>query len=255
MRPTGKMAAAAAVALAQSYHSYQEMDCQALIEQAVRNVGGQMDYRGSNDMARNAAWLGTLENARAEGKLAPGALLFIHEDDESGLPARYQGDGFGDFSHVGMYVGENALTDTDKQGKRRECDVVHSSQSMGRVCGSTLQNGWTHVGLAQEIDYGAEVKPGVTLGAEIGTEGEVSGAAEPVLGDAKSAFSAVVRTPDGNPVKLRKRACKTENLYWKVQSGETVLVERQKGEWSLVTAICTDGVRRRAWMMSRYLEG
>ena len=88
MRPTGKMAAAAAVALAQSYHSYQEMDCQALIEQAVRNVGGQMDYRGSNDMARNAAWLGTLENARAEGKLAPGALLFIHEDDESGLPAR-----------------------------------------------------------------------------------------------------------------------------------------------------------------------
>ena len=102
MRPTGKMAAAAAVALAQSYHSYQEMDCQALIEQAVRNVGGQMDYRGSNDMARNAAWLGTLENARAEGKLAPGALLFIHEDDESGLPARYQGDGFGDFSHVGI---------------------------------------------------------------------------------------------------------------------------------------------------------
>ena len=84
---------------------------------------------------------------------------------------------------------------------------------------------------------------------------EASGAAEPVLGDAKSAFSAVVRTPDGNPVKLRKRACKTENLYWKVQNGETVLVERQKGEWSLVTAICTDGVRRRAWMMSRYLEG
>ena len=83
----------------------------------------------------------------------------------------------------------------------------------------------------------------------------VLAAAEPVLGDTKSAFSAVVRTPDGNPVKLRKRACKTENLYWKVQSGETVLVERQKGEWSLVTAICTDGVRRRAWMMSRYLEG
>ena len=77
MRPTGKMAAAAAVALAQSYHSYQEMDCQALIEQAVRNVGGQMDYRGSNDMARSAAWLGTLENARAEGKLGAGDA-FVH---------------------------------------------------------------------------------------------------------------------------------------------------------------------------------
>ena len=101
MKPTGKMA--------QSYHSYQELDCQALIEQAVRNVGGQMDYRGSNDMARNAAWLGTIENAQAEGKLVPGALLFIHEDDESGLPARYQGDGFGDFSHVGIYAGNNRM--------------------------------------------------------------------------------------------------------------------------------------------------
>ena len=58
MRPTGKMAAAAAVALAQSYHSYQEMDCQALIEQAVRNVGGQMDYRGSNHMARKCGVAG-----------------------------------------------------------------------------------------------------------------------------------------------------------------------------------------------------
>lgn len=255
MRPTGKTVAAAALALAQSYHSYQDMDCQALVEQAVRNAGGSMDYRGSNHMARSVAWLGTLENAQAEGKLEPGALLFIHEEDESGLPAQYQGDGLGDFSHVGLYVGESAMTDMDKHGKRRACDVVHSSQTMGRVCGSTLKNGWTHVGWAQEIDYGAEVLPGVALGAEIGQEEEVTGAAEPVLGDAKSAFSAVVRTPDGNPVKLRKRACKTENLYWKVQNGETVLVERQKGEWSLVTAICTDGVRRRAWMMSRYLEG
>ena len=252
MKPTGRMAAAAAAALAQSYHSYQEMDCQALVEQAVRNVGGSMDYRGSNDMARNAAWLGTLENAQAEGRLVPGALLFIHEEGESGLPARYQGDGLGDFSHVGMYVGEDALTDTDKQGKQRKCNVVHSSQSMGRVCGSTLRNGWTHVGWAKEIDYGVEAAPGVSLGAEI--EGDSrTGGAEPVLGDAKSAFSAVVRTPDGNPVKLRKRASQSEKLYWKVQNGETVIVERQRDDWSLVMAACTDGVRRRAWMMSRYL--
>ena len=122
-----------------------------------------MDYRGSNHMARSVAWLGTLENAQAEGKLKPGALLFIHEEDESGLPAQYQGDGLGDFSHVGLYVGENALTDTDKHGKRRECDVVHSSQSMGRVCGSTLKNGWTHVGLAKDIDCGIEVPGGVLL--------------------------------------------------------------------------------------------
>lgn len=254
MKPTGKMAAAAAVALTQSYHSYQELDCQALIEQAVRNVGGQMDYRGSNDMARNAAWLGTIENAQAEGKLVPGALLFIHEDDESGLPARYQGDGFGDFSHVGIYVGENALTDTNKNGQRRECDVVHSSQSMGRVCGSTLKNGWTHVGWAQEIDYGAEVSPGVTLGAEIGQEdGGENAAVGLTAGTPAAPAYATVRTPDGGPVKLRKSASKAENVYWLVNHGARVQVERRKGEWALVTAICTDGHTRRAWMISAYL--
>ena len=258
MRPTGKMAAAAAVALAQSYHSYQEMDCQALIEQAVRNVGGQMDYRGSNDMARNAAWLGTLENARAEGKLVPGALLFIHEDDESGLPARYQGDGFGDFSHVGMYVGENALTDTGKNGQRRECDVVHSSQSMGRVCGSTLQNGWTHVGWAHEIDYGEEAAPGVEPGAGI-DQGEAGGAA--AVGDGLTAGSpaagaeryAVVASPDGGPVKLRRSASRDEPLYWLVNAGARVRVERERDGWALITAICTDGYTRRAYMMTKYL--
>ena len=252
MRPTGKTVAAAALALAQSYHSYQDMDCQAMIEQAVRNAGGSMDYRGSNHMARSVAWLGTLENAQAEGKLEPGALLFIHEEDESGLPAQYQGDGLGDFSHVGLYVGENALTDTDKNGKRRECDVVHSSQTMGRVCGSTLKNGWTHVGWAREIDYGAEVLSGVTLGAEIGQE--ETGEAEPEPKAEKAVSSAAVHSPDGNPVKLRKSPSRAENLYWKVADGETASIERRKGEWALVTAICTDGVRRRAWMMSRYLE-
>lgn len=63
-----------------------------------------------------------------------------------------------------------------------------------------------------------------------------------------------MRSPDGNPVKLRKSPSRAENLYWKVADGETASIERRKGEWALVTAICTDGVRRRAWMMSRYLE-
>lgn len=248
MKPTGKAVAAAAVALVQSYHSYRDMDCQAMIEEAVRIAGGVMNYRGSNHMARSAAWLGTLENAQSEGKLKPGALLFIHEEDESSLPTLYRGDGLGDFSHVGLYIGENLLTDTDKHGKRRECNIVHSSQSMGRVCGSTMKNGWTHVGWAKEINYGVEITPGVQLGMEIGQEA----AAEPEKEKASSA--ATVRSPDGNPVKLRKSPSKGEKMYWKAADGETATVERRKGEWALTTVVCTDGIRRRAWMMSQYLE-
>lgn len=82
-----------------------------------------------------------------------------------------------------------------------------------------------------------------------------SGQPEPVEGPVKSPFAASVYAENGKPVKLRNQPSQGENLYWLVADGEAASIERRKGEWALVTAICTDGVRRRAWMMSRYLEG
>ncbi len=266
MKPAGTSVAAAAVLAAHVGYTYEEMDCQAFVEHCVKQAGGTMSYRGSNDMARHAAWLGTLENAQAEGMLRPGALLFIHEEDESALPARYAGDGLGDFSHVGLYVGADALSDTDKNGRRRACDVVHSSATMGRVAGSTLQNGWTHVGWAHEIDYGEEAAPGVEPGAGI-DQGAAGGAAASggaaAVGDGLTAGSpaagaeryAVVASPDGGPVKLRRSASRGESLYWLVNAGARVRVEREGDGWALITAICTDGHRRRAYMMSQFLRG
>lgn len=259
MKPKGKDVAAAAVQAVSVGYTYDEMDCQAFVEHCVKQAGGAMSYRGSNDMARHAAWLGTLENAQAEGMLRPGALLFIHEEDESALPARYAGDGLGNFSHVGLYVGADALSDTDKNGRRRACDVVHSSATMDRVAGSTLQNGWTHVGWAHEIDYGEEAAPGVEPGAGI-DQGEAGGAA--AVGDGLTAGSpaagaeryAMVVSPDGGPVKLRKSASKDESLYWHVNPGARVQVERERDGWALIRAICTDGYTRRAYMMAQYLE-
>ena len=258
MKPKGKDVAAAAVQAVSVGYTYDEMDCQAFVEHCVKQAGGAMSYRGSNDMARHAAWLGTLENAQAKGMLRPGALLFIHEEDESALPARYAGDGLGDFSHVGLYVGADALSDTDKSGRRRACDVVHSSATMGRVAGSTLQNGGTHVGGAHEIDYGEEATPGVEPGAGI-DQGEAGGAA--AVGDGLTAGSpaagaeryAVVASPDGGPVKLRRSASRDEPLYWLVNAGARVRVERERDGWALITAICTDGYTRRAYMMTKYL--
>ena len=260
MNPTGKSVAAAAVLAAQVGYTYEEMDCQAFVEHCVKQAGGSMSYRGSNDMARHAAWLGTLENAKAAGKLVPGAGMLIHEATEANLPAKYRGDGLGDFSHVGLYVGENALTDTDKNGQKRACDVVHSSYSMGRVAGSTLKNGWTHVMWFPEIDYGVDVQPGVEIGAEIsqetetGTESIADGLTAGTPPASAERYATVV-SPDGNPVKLRKTASKKEPTYWKVNPGARVMVEREKDGWSLVTAVCSDGYVRRAYMMSQFLSG
>ena len=259
MKPTGESVAAAAVQAVGVGYTYDEMDCQAFVEHCVKRAGGSMDYSGSNDMARNAVWLGTLENAKAAGKLVPGAGMLIHEDTEANLPAKYRGDGLGDFSHVGLYAGENALTDTDKNGQKRACDVVHSSASMERVAGSTLKNGWTHVMWFSEIDYGADVQPGVEIGAEIsqGTDTETDSVTDGLTAGTPAASAkryATVTSPDGGPVKLRKSASADEALYWLVNAGARVQVERERDGWALIRAICTDGHTRRAYMMARYLE-
>lgn len=361
MKPTANQVARAATLAAHVGYTYDELDCQAFVEHCVRQAGGRMDYLGTNDMARRAAWLGTLDEARAQGRLVPGAGLLIREATEANLPARYAGDGLGDFSHVGLYVGENALTDTDKNGRRRACDVVHSSATMGRVAGSTLQNGWTHALWFSEIDYAVtagagagadganadgtgagastetsagnggtgtgEVTSGTNAGSTgAGTSGAGTGAvtsgtnagstgtgtsgagtggtstggtgagtgtntsgaggtstgtgagtsgtgtdtsavtsgtnadvtgttsAPGLTAGAVPAAYATVTSPDGGPVKLRKSASRGESLYWLVGAGARVRVERTRDGWSLVTALCTDGYTRRAWMMDAYLR-
>lgn len=336
MKPTANQVARAATLAAHVGYTYDELDCQAFVEHCVRQAGGRMDYLGTNDMARRAAWLGTLDEARAQGRLVPGAGLLIREATEANLPARYAGDGLGDFSHVGLYVGENALTDTDKNGRRRACDVVHSSATMGRVAGSTLQNGWTHALWFSEIDYAVtagagagaggtnadgtggtaisdtsaggtgtgngEVTSGTNAGGTgtgagtggtgtstgtsavtsgtnagnagagtgtnaggtgtgtgavtSGTNADVTGttSAPGLTAGAVPAAYATVTSPDGGPVKLRKSASRGETLYWLVGAGARVRVERTRDGWSLVTALCTDGYTRRAWMMDAYLR-
>lgn len=257
MKPSGEKVAKAAIGTLGIGYTYEDMDCQAFIEYCTKQAGGSMSYRGCNDMARKAVWLGTLENAKAEGKLVLGAGLLIHEDSEENLPAKYRGDGLGDFSHVGLYVGENAVKDTDKNGRLRSCDVMHSSQSMDRVAGSTLSNGWTHVMWFEEIDYGVEVKPGVDIGVVVGKpdgsdKDEIEGLTQGEPVSNKKIYAKVV-SPNGGPVNLRKSASLSEGMYWTVNNGATVLVEKEVGDWSLVKAICSDGYTRRAYMMSRFL--
>lgn len=285
MKPRAVQLARAAVQAVGVGYTYDEMDCQAFIEHCARQAGGAMDYLGTNDMARRAAWLGTLSQAQAEGRLVPGAGLLIREETEENLPARYASGGLGDFSHAGLYVGPDALTDTDKTGRMRSCDAVHSSATRGRVAGSTLQNGWTHVLWFPEIDYGASGgtgnaaagagttvtgAPGATgtggtgAGANTTTGGTPGAGATgapgittptPTLtaGTVPTVYATVV-SPDGGPVKLRRSASAEETLYWLVGAGARVEVERTEGAWSLITAICTDGHTRRAWMMDRYLR-
>ena len=131
--------------------TYEEMDCQELVEHCLRQVGIKADWKGSNHMFRDMAWVGTPEECRDRyGCIPVGAWLFIWADDGGEISRGYR-DGLGNASHVGVYTG---------QGK----GAVHSSSSRGCVCesafsGKTIRNGgWNRVGLCRLLDYGLTVE-------------------------------------------------------------------------------------------------
>ena len=207
-KPNAAAVAARAIAAVAEGHTYAEMDCQAFVEHCVAACGGAMAYAGSNDMARNAlCGLWPLAQAKQLGKVVAGAGLFIHAQS-GGEPAKYRADGLGDYNHVGLYVGPGALSDTDKNGKTRACDVVHSSATMGRVAGSTLANGWTHVGWFKALAYGtgegANTDAGVTAADARGNATE-NGSVQRDAGGASEAdvarFYKVLRGCKGGAVR------------------------------------------------------
>ena len=198
--PTGPQVIRQALALLGT--PYARLDCQALVRRSIAAAGGEKPPKGVNTLMRSDSiqWWGTLENAKARGMLVPGAALLIHADD-GGEPARYRGDGMGNFSHIGLYAGENALTDTGADGRARVCNVIHSSQTLARVAGSTLQNGWTHVAWLSQIDYGREASPGVTLGVEAMPETRAMLENRAMPGPAPASYYTVRRGCKGGAVR------------------------------------------------------
>lgn len=205
---------------------YNEYDCQGFMELIFQKCGQPISYAGSNDMIRNAcSWVGTLDEAKRMGYLREGVALFILEQN-GGEPAKYKGDGIGNASHVGMYVGENALFDVDKKDELRRCNVVHSSSSMGGAYGSTLQNAWTHVGLWKNVDFGIQTNGDDTMSNEINVNVPVE------------VEYAVVRPENKGTVNFRtKMNSKAERILKMPRIPYNALVEVNyyQGEWANVT--------------------
>lgn len=174
---------------------YSQEDCQGFIEQTVKRAGGTMkDYRGSNDMFRNAcSTIVPLKGA----KLEPGMVLFIVEKDGE-EPPQYKADGLGNASHVGWYTGGRY-------------EVVHSGATKGKVAASTLKNGWTHAGWLKEIDYGGTVVPQ----EEIIMEG-------------------YIKLPQEQNVFLRMAPSKTAGYYARINGGERVEILSESNGWTQV---------------------
>lgn len=130
---------------------YSKLDCQALVEAMLQDVGIRKNWDGSNAMYRDMAWVGTPEECKKKFGCVPvGAWIFILLND-GGEPAKYRKDGIGNADHVGVKVGS---------GK----GVIHSSYTNKEVCESTFKDktipngGWNRVGLSRLLDYGENIE-------------------------------------------------------------------------------------------------
>lgn len=104
-------------------------DCINLIGWCMTELGGRAVSRGSNKAWReDMVWTSTLKEAKEQGRLVPGTLLFIDY-------------GGGAMDHCGLYIGD------------AKAEVIHASSSRAGVYPSTLKNGWTHVAWLKGVEY------------------------------------------------------------------------------------------------------
>ena len=109
---------------------YSQLDCQAFVERVLADCGIYRNWKGTNDMWRNAlSWKGTVDEAIAKFGTVP-----------IGEVRRGYKDGLGDAFHVGIYTGK---------GK----GAMHSTAGGVQECAFPDRNRWTHVGLPNDIDY------------------------------------------------------------------------------------------------------
>lgn len=116
--------------------AYSVLDCQAFVEKVLKDCGVSKNWRGSNDMWRNAVY-----DARTiDGDIKPGEWVFTIKHDGKEDKARYK-DGV-NAAHVGIYIG----------GGR----VIHSTTG-GVQWDSFTSPRWTHCAKANCIDYEEEM--------------------------------------------------------------------------------------------------
>ena len=233
--------------------SYEEMDCQALVERMMAAVGYKRDLGGSNSWYRECiknGWTGTPEECLREfGSVPKGALLFIREDVSASTPGKFRSDGIGDITHMGVKTG-------------RGDGAIHSSHSRGCVCTSkfrdrTIPNGgWNRVGLLNVFSYGKTVDWVLEHGGW--NEGTAScssspGTKEPspTLQAAKEAIvlKGTVTAKSGSTVKLRQKPGTDCTIYWNIPVGTEMEIVDQRENWS--KCICS-GLT--GWMKNEFIR-
>ena len=155
---TGSEYAAQAILTKYNKLKYAECDCQAYCELVLKDLGvrapnGQpYNWKGSNDMARNACqWIGTKEECiKIFGMIPLGAWAFIWDGKTGKEKERGYNDNLGNYSHVGIYVGDNIVRDSTRY-KDSNGNYVRDGVANRNV------SAFNRIGLAKCLDFAVDV--------------------------------------------------------------------------------------------------
>ena len=208
---------------------YSQMDCQAFVEQCLKDCGLNKNLAGSNawfrEVHQNGEILTPEECVSKYGKVPPGAFLFILSKDGK-EPAKYKSDNLGNASHIGIATGKGE-------------GAIHSSASRGCVAESKFQNksingGWNRVGLWNQVELNRPSGP-------------------PPEEEPKY---AIVTSPNGNPVNTRKGPGKTYALSkaGKLNPGTPVQILKTQTPWCQIKVKDANQATWYCWIMETYLR-
>lgn len=138
---------------------YDDVDCQAFCELVlkdlgVRDVNGKpYNWKGSNDIARHAcSWIGTKEECiQLFGEIPEGSWAFIWDGTTGREKDRGYFDGLGNYSHIGIYVGNNTVRDSTRYKNS-------SGQYVRDGVGDRNISAFNRIGLAEMLDFNKEIQ-------------------------------------------------------------------------------------------------
>ena len=133
--------------------TYDNVDCQAFCELVLKDIGVRKsngavyNWKGSNDIARNAcSWIGTKEECIKQFGFIPlGAWAFIWDNTGKEKERGYH-DGLGNYSHIGIYVGDNIVRDSTRY-KDSKGNYVRNGP------GNRALSAFNRIGLAKMLDF------------------------------------------------------------------------------------------------------
>ena len=134
-------------------YKYTQLDCQGFVEEVLKDIGitkpdgSFYNWKGSNSMYRNFyQWRGTKEECIEKYGCVPlGAFVYIWRETGADLVGYF--DDLGNFTHVGIYCGNNIVRDSTRSTKTGRDGV-----------GNTTLDRFTHVSLFAGLDYSEKKK-------------------------------------------------------------------------------------------------